>query len=214
VDDQHTRDAIVLATLPEVAFEGWTDRALRRGVADAGLPPEAALRFFPGGIPDVVSHWSVYGDRKMLERLGSVDLGALRTGERIAACVRARIEANGRHQREAVRRVLSYLALPTNTVLAARLTYDTVNVMWYAAGDTSADFSFYTKRALLGAVYGATLLYWLDDESEDCADTWSFLARRLDDVMQIPRLGSAMGDSLRRLDPRRWFAGGRRSFPD
>ena len=38
--------------------------------------------------------------------------------------------------------------------------------MWRIAGDTSTDFNHYTKRMTLGAVYGSTLLVWLDDQSE------------------------------------------------
>ena len=48
---------------------------------------------------------------------------------------------------------------------------NTVDAIWYAAGDSATDFNFYTKRGLLAAVYGATMLYWLDDRSPDCTDT-------------------------------------------
>jgi ubiquinone biosynthesis protein COQ9 len=186
-DLQDERDRIVLATLPHVAFEGWTDRALRRGAADAGLSPEQASLAFPGGTAEVIRHWSDWADRRMLESLQSADLGAMRMRERIAAAVRSRIEANAPY-REPVRRTLSFLALPTNQPLAARCTYATVDAMWYACGDTATDVSFYTNRATLAGVYAATVLYWLGDSSEDFGATWAFLDRRIDDVMRIPRL--------------------------
>ncbi len=65
--------------------------------------------------------------------------------------------------REAVRRGLSFLALPVNAPLGAKLLYRTVDDIWYAAGDRAADFSFYTKRGLLAGVVASTTLYWLDD---------------------------------------------------
>jgi len=37
-----TRDRILLATLPHAAFDGWTRRALKAGVADAGLALDMA----------------------------------------------------------------------------------------------------------------------------------------------------------------------------
>ena len=72
--------------------------------------------------------------------------------------------------------------------LALKLLYRTVDAIWYAAGDNATDFNFYTKRALLAGVYSSTVLYWLNDKSAGCADSWSFLDRRIDEVMQVPKL--------------------------
>jgi ubiquinone biosynthesis protein COQ9 len=98
-----------------------------------------------------------------------------------------------------VRRALTVLALPHNVPLSLKLLYETVDQMWYAAGDTATDFNFYTKRGLLAGVYAATTLYWLDDRSPDAADTHAFLDRRLADVMAIPRYGARLREGLERL---------------
>jgi len=197
MDLQQTRDAIVLATLPHVAFDGWVNRALAAGVVDAGLSPDVAVRAFPDGISEVIRHWSGLGDRQMLERLGDLDLDSMRVRDRVVAAVRARIEVNAPY-REAVRRTLAYIALPMNTWIGARNVFATVNAMWYAAGDTSTDFNFYTKRALLAPVYTSTVLYWLAGESDDFADTWAFLERRVADVLQIPKLQAQVAGRLSR----------------
>ena len=60
--------------------------------------------------------------------------------------------------------------------------------MWRGAGDKATDISFYSKRATLAAVYSATLLAFLADDSPDMAKTEAFLDRRLQDVAQIPKL--------------------------
>lgn len=195
-DSEETRDRLVLATLPHVAFEGWSDRALRAGVADAGLAPEQGALTFSGGALEMIEHWGRYGDRRMLEALQSVNAGAMPVRERIAAAVRLRIEVNVPY-RGAVRRTMSFLALPPNMPLAITSTLRTVDAIWYACGDTSTDLSFYSKRATLAAVYGATVLYWLDDSSEEFADTWAFLDRRIDDVLRIPKLRARVGEALR-----------------
>jgi ubiquinone biosynthesis protein COQ9 len=195
MDLEETRDRIVLATLPHVAFEGWSDRALRAGLADAGLTPEQGALAFSGGALEMIEHWTRYGDRRMLEAMQAIDAGAMRVRERIAAAVRFRIEVNVPY-REAVRRTMSFLALPPNAPLAIKSTWGTVDAIWYACGDTSTDLSFYSKRATLAAVYGATVLYWLDDSSEEFADTWAFLDRRIDDVMQIPKLRGRVEEAL------------------
>ena len=94
--------------------------------------------------------------------------------------------------KEAIRRALAVLALPTNAGQSARTLYRTVDIMWRAAGQKDTDFSFYTKRATLAAVYSATLLAWMADNSSDMKATGEFLDRRLKDVARIPQMkGSA-----------------------
>jgi ubiquinone biosynthesis protein COQ9 len=74
--------------------------------------------------------------------------------------------------------------------------------MWRAAGDRSSDFSYYTKRATLAGVYGATFAYWLSDSSEGHQATWTFLGHRIDNVMQFERLKGAAKDAMSKFpDP-------------
>src|SRR5205809_7791049 len=113
-------------------------------------------------------------------------LAALKVRERIKLAVRLRIEQTV-GGRESVRRGLALLALPFNAPLALRLLYRTVDAIWYAAGDTSTDFNFYTKRATLAGVFSSTLLYWLNDRSEGSEATWSFVDLRIDDVMRFEK---------------------------
>ena len=195
---QAARDQILLATLAHVAFDGWSRAALKAGVADAGLGPDMALRAFPGGIPDLVGHSADWADRRMLEELAKLDLAAMRVRDRVAAGVKARLQVLAPY-REATRRALAYLALPPNVPMVARLTWRTVDAIWYAAGDEAADFNYYTKRGLLAPVYTATVLYWLSDQSEDSAATWAFLDRRLADVMKIPAFTARLKKMLSSL---------------
>ncbi|MBT5416098.1 MAG: COQ9 family protein, partial [Rhodospirillaceae bacterium] len=123
-----------------------------------------------------------------LEAEGRKDMGQEHRGmtATVRAAIRLRLEANT-GEREAIRRALAVLARPQHAPLAARLLYRTVDAVWYAAGDKATDFNFYTKRGLLAAVYSATVVYWLDDRSEGCAETWTFLDRRLADVLRLPK---------------------------
>jgi ubiquinone biosynthesis protein COQ9 len=93
------------------------------------------------------------------------------------------------------------LALPGHARLAARCTAHTVDAIWHAAGDRSADFSWYTKRAILTGVYAATVLYWLRDTSDDDTATLAFLDRRLAGIGRIGSLRRRAGNALGRLRP-------------
>ena len=195
MDIEKTQDRIVESMLPHVPFDGWSLKALKAGVADAGLTPDLASRAFPGGMAEVAAHFADWSDRRMLAEFEGRDLDSQRVRERIATAVRVRLELNAPH-REAIRRLLSFLALPQNAGLAARCTYRTVSATWYAAGDNATDFNFYTKRGLLAAVYSSTVLYWLADKSNGFADTWAFLERRISNVMTIPKLQARVADTL------------------
>jgi ubiquinone biosynthesis protein COQ9 len=178
------QDALIEAMLPDVPFDGWSRAALRAAARRIGVPVAEALALFPNAPADFAACFSRWADRRMLDRLDTLALDQLRVPERVALAINTRIEIV-EPWREAVRRALVVLALPQRAPLAFRLVYETVDGIWYAAGDSATDFSFYTKRATLAGIYGATLLYWLEDRSPGFADTRAFLDRRLADAARI-----------------------------
>jgi len=192
------REALIEAMLPDVPFDGWSRAALRAAARRIGLPPAEALALFPGGPADFAAAFSRWADRGMLDRLERLPLDQLKVHERVALAVNTRLEIV-EPWREAVRRALTILALPQNTPLAMRLLYETVDGIWYAAGDSATDFSFYTKRAILAGVYAATLLYWLEDHSPGSADTRAFLDRCLGDVARLGQARQRVQSAVDRL---------------
>lgn len=197
---ERLKDTILLAALPHVAFDGWSTTALDAGVADAGLDKQDLLHAFPDGVADAIVHWSDWADRKAVAAMSAGDLAHLRTHERVAMGVWARLEAMGRW-REAARKATAWLATPRRARLASRLAYRTCDTIWRAAGDTSTDFNFYTKRGLLAGVVLSTTLYWLQDSSEGNQATSAFLDRRIQDVLSVGgQIGKARA-ALDRFDP-------------
>jgi ubiquinone biosynthesis protein COQ9 len=192
------RAALIEAILPNVPFDGWSRPALRAAARHIGMPADEALALFPNGADELVSCFSRWADRHMLDRLEAMALEPLRIPQRIALAITTRLEILA-PWREAERRALSVLALPNHTLLGLRLLYGTIDGIWYAAGDRATDFSFYTKRGMLAAVYAATLLYWLDDSSPDLGDTRAFLDRRLARVAAIGKARQRFEVALERL---------------
>jgi ubiquinone biosynthesis protein COQ9 len=208
------REELLLAALPQIAFDGWNSTALRAGATEIGIPPEDVARLFPGGTGEAIRLFSDRADRLMTERMAAIEPEDSGISARVTTAVRFRIEALIPH-REAARRAAAYFALPQNTALGMGCLYRTVGAMWRAAGDRSTDFSYYTKRATLAGVYGATLIFWLDDTSDECAQTWAFLDRRIQDTARLhrmrgrlQRLGDGFPDPLKLMKMAR--SGGRR----
>ena len=187
--DAALRARLADAVAAEATFEGWSRAALAAASRRQELPVGEAGRLFPGGPVQVLTYVSERADVRTVEDMEKEGVANLKIRDRIKSAVRIRLE---RHtgDREAARRALALLSLPFHAGLGLKLLYRTVDAMWYAAGDTSTDFNFYTKRATLAGVYSSTLLYWLNDRSVGSEATWAFLDRRIDDVMKIEKLKS------------------------
>ena len=177
---------ILQVALADIAFEGFTDAVVNKAAQSAGIKPaELALAFPRGGI-DLAIYFVRYGVDQMQAKLASLDIESMKIRERIKTAVQIRLEVDADHK-EIARRAFNMLALPGNAKDASKCLAHTVDVMWRSTGDKSTDFNFYTKRATLAAVYSATRLFWLNDESTDAQDSWAFLDRRIDNVMQIEK---------------------------
>jgi ubiquinone biosynthesis protein COQ9 len=114
----------------------------------------------------------------------------------VKVLVLGRLALLGPH-REAVRRSVAVLAMPRHARVAAGTLARTVDEIWHLAGDQSADFSWYTKRAILAGVYSATLLYWLREEDDEAVA--AFLDRRLAGVGRIGKLRGRAEAALARV---------------
>jgi ubiquinone biosynthesis protein COQ9 len=180
------RDSALQAMLPLVGTGGWNKATLRRALLSVGAPADDAEFLFPGGAVDMVEAYFDLADRQM-EAAADPALMELRTAERVRALLALRL-AQARPHRAAVRRALALLALPRHARVGARCVARSADAIWHAAGDRSADFSWYTKRALLAGVYAGTLLFWLRDHSDDETETMRFVDRRLNDVACLGRL--------------------------
>ena len=175
------------AALPHVPFDGFTDKVLAEAAAEAGLDKIALARLFPEGPLSLVEAFSDGIDTEMEKRLAKLKLPQMKIRDRIKTAVLTRLELLAAHK-EAARRAAAFLTLPPHAAMGAKLLYRTVDTIWRAIGDTSTDFNFYTKRAILAAVYSATLMRWFTDDSEGEAATQEFLAHRIDNVMQFEKL--------------------------
>lgn len=190
------RDNVLMEALAEIPNDGFTGAVLASAGEKAGVSKRAMLDAFPQGAASLVEAFSHWADSRMTDSMA--DDKSERVRERVRNAVKARIAALQAHK-EAARRAASFLSLPQNAGLAAKLSMRSVDLMWRAAGDKSSDFSYYTKRAMLGGVYASSLLYWLSDSSEENEATWKFLDRRIDDVMRIEKFRGAAAEAFSKL---------------
>lgn len=171
--------------LPEVPYDGWSQKAFDLAVTRSGLDRTEARLLCPRGAVDLAVAYHREGDRAMVEALRRAPLDDMRIRDRVAFAIRARLDAMT--DREAVRRASALFALPHLAAEGARLIWGTADLLWSELGDTAEDVNWYTKRASLSAVYAATVLYWLGDDSFDQQATDAFIDRRISEVMQFEK---------------------------
>lgn len=187
------KDQLLDAAVMHVPFDGWSEATFQAAVSDTGIDATVARAVCPRGAVDLAVAYHKRGDALMLERMTTEDLSEMKFRDKIAAMVRFRLEAVT--DKEAVRRGTTLFALPQYAADGAKLVWGTCDAIWNALGDASEDVNWYTKRATLSAVYSSTVLYWLGDTSDDHSETWSFLDRRIDNVMQIEKVKAQVNNS-------------------
>lgn len=179
-----------LALAPAIAdaavFDGWSDAALAAAAEGYGVSADVARIAFPEGGVAMIEAFSAWADVRMAAQLPTPGLLALPVRERIARLLRFRLDAyKGRE--EALRRALAVLARPRNLARAARADWHAADAMWRQAGDTSADFAWYSKRTTLAGIYAATLAVYAYDESAGHADAYAFLDRRIAGIIRFEK---------------------------
>jgi len=208
---QALRRRLSLTVGENAVFDGWTEAAVDASAAQLGIEPAQARLAFPKQPADMIAAWIEGVDAAMAEHFTPERIAALKVRDRISEMIWFRLQLTG-NSRESVRTALAILAMPQNLALGLRTSWRSADAMWRLAGDTATDYNHYTKRLTLSAVYGSTLLAWLDDQSEGWIETRAFLERRLADVMRFERWKSAWrGNAIRRPSITRFL--GRLRYP-
>lgn len=192
-----TRRRLALTVGENAVFDGWSEAAVNSAAAGLAIDPAVARLAYPKDQVGMIAAYVEAVDEAVAEAFPPDVIAAMRVSQRIRALLLKRFEIMA-PAREAVRRALSIMASPPNVPAAARLGWRSSDAMWRLAGDTATDFNHYSKRAILASIYAATLLIWIDDDSEDHVQTIAFLDRRLAGVARFERVKSDWRGSTER----------------
>lgn len=191
--DEHS--AILKASLNFVPKLGWSAAALAEGAGSLGLP-RPSMEMFPRAGGELVEYFERQSNRELVAFLERLAVEKQLQGSKV---IRPAVE----HR---LRMIIPYMdkwpqamalkAFPSNAPSSLESLCLLVDDLWYGAGDRSTDLNWYSKRAILAAVYSATELYMVQDSSVDYQDTWDFLDRRLQDTAAFSRSRRQVEESL------------------
>ena len=205
------RARLALAVGENAVFDGWTAKAVDTAAGQLGIDLAQARLAFPKAKIDMIDAYIAAVDAAMAAQYPPDTIAAMKVRDRIRSQLWFRLETMA-PAREALRSALAILAMPQNAPRALAIGWRTADLIWRNAGDSASDYNHYTKRLTLGAVYGSTLVDWLDDHSDGFTDTAAFLDRRLGDVMRFEKWKAQWsGENLRRPSLSRFL--GRLRYP-
>ena len=177
--------AILSSALPLIPDHGFTLRTLHLGAKNTGYL-DASTNLFPSGAFSLV-HYYLHTQRRSLQDYTSRINRALEEGRRapgvgmkVKALTWARLMANERVVHK-LPEALALMSLAGNVSQSLTELSALSDEIWFLAGDVSVDSSWYTKRASLAAIYGATEVFMTSDNSEGFKGTKEFLDRRFED---------------------------------
>ena len=200
-DNNQIRIDLIKAMLTHVPFDGWSWEAMEQGAIDIGYENKKTSserikifkNLFKNGSIDFIDNFSEIIDLEVKEIYNSIETKPERVPEKIKKIIMIRLNLCQKYK-EAVRSSISLSAIPVNTKISLNILYRTCNSIWRIAGDKSTDFSYYTRRISLAAVYTSTLLFWLNDKSNNNIETKLFLDRRLKDISKLSSLKRPLSD--------------------
>lgn len=183
---------ILSSALRHVPIHGFTQEALALGAKEAGFL-DISCNLFPKGSFELVMYHLVSQRLGLKDRVQFTD-EKMGMGRKVRSLIFERLRANAdagvvpRWQE-----ALALMSLAENIPASIRELGALSDEIWFLAGDTAVDVSWYTKRASLSGVYAATEVYQTTDQSTDFKDTEQFLDRRLEELRVM---GSAVSNTM------------------
>ncbi|MCU7611852.1 COQ9 family protein [Anaplasma capra] len=192
--------AICDTTISLIPRMGISNATLREACRQLNL--ENSFCKFPGGVNSVLEYFHEDLIDSITHSFQSRDPAELpRVRDRIYHLLELCILYNASvpNSREFVKSVLRFSLLPSNTCFFASLVFRVMDAVWHLAGDSSTNFSYYTKRLTAASVYVSSLVYFAQDHSENVSETLSFMGRRINGILKFQKLKNSAKNALPKI---------------
>jgi len=188
-EDESLRGKILSSSLQFVPAYGWTRAAVEAGTETLGYPSVTSGIIRDADIQLVRHHVSTANTA--LATSMRAEAGELGDKLRVAPFIRRNVEKRLRMNAPYLSRWSEAVVIqsyPQHAPGSLQQSLDLMDLIWHHAGCKSTDFNWYTKRLSLLAIYKTSELAMVNDKSEDFAETWEFLDRRMADTKSLSNL--------------------------
>ncbi|KAF8774702.1 Ubiquinone biosynthesis protein COQ9 like protein [Argiope bruennichi] len=189
-DDESLKDLtdfrlqILKAGLDFVPEHGWSKQSIALGAQSLGLSSSSHTLIEDGGA-DLVHYFNFLCNEKLedyLKEKYSSNKEKLDIHHYIEDALAYRLKMIIPYVSkwpEAMALMVSPFQFPTDS----KNLLDLVDRIWYLSGDRSLDLTWYTKRGSLALAYRLCELSLLQDKSPEYSDTFEFLQRRVENIV-------------------------------
>lgn len=183
IDSLTNKQKILKSFLDICVLDGWNNDTLGQAIEESGFKIEDQHIIFPNAVHSLTDFFAAQGNEEFLKKSKKIDLSELRVRDKIKELVKLRllIEEDNKNALRALITITKGRRIP----VLVKNAYKISDLMWKFAGDSSTDFNFYTKRAILSKVFSRTLIHFISDQSKNNQESWDFLDLEIEKVMKI-----------------------------
>ena len=87
-----------------------------------------------------------------------------------------------------IKRLIKYFKSTESLTTSPESIYLISDKFWNLIDDTSVDFNFYTKRFILMSVIVPTILFWVEDDSDNSLNTNEYIKKCFNRSMKIGKI--------------------------
>ena len=144
---------------------------------------------FPEGIIDLIKFALEQLNSELEDYCTKIDLIRLPTHKRIKKVLLSKIYLMNR-DKLFYKTIFLNLLIPKRYFSLPKQLYNSVDQIWFIAGDSSVDFNFYTKRLILSGIYSRIMLFFFNNDDQDGLER--ILDEDLKRVSKIPEMKSKL----------------------
>ena len=172
-----------------VSENGFTQNSLENISKKYGLNINETELLFPQGNNDLIKFALEQLNNELEEYCRKIDLIRLPTHKRIRKVLLSKVALMNKNKLF-YRSIFLNLLIPKKNFSLSSQLYNSVDQIWFIAGDSSTDFNFYTKRLILSIIYSRVMLFFFNNNNQE--ELENILDESLQRVSKIPEIKSKL----------------------
>ena len=172
-----------------VSENGLTKNCLENISKKYGLNADETDLLFPQGNIDLIKFALEQLNNDLEVYCRQIDLIRLPIHKRIREVLLSKISLMNK-DKPFYRSIFLNLLIPKKNFSLSSQLYNSVDQLWFIAGDSSTDFNFYTKRLILSGIYSRVMLFFFNNNNQE--ELENILDESLQRVSKIPEIKSKL----------------------
>ena len=172
-----------------ISEKGLNKNSLENISKRYGLNINEIELLFPEGNIDLIKFTLEQLNKELKEYCKKIDLIRLPVHKRIKKVLLSKISLMNKNKLF-YRSIFLNLLIPKKNFSLSNQLYNSVDQIWFIAGDSSTDFNFYTKRLILSVIYSRVILFFFNNNNQE--ELENILDESLKRVSKIPEIKSKL----------------------